>query len=70
MLKVTLVGFEMTNCLSDRHVPRKPRAVPACGRQEGAQYKMMLHCREAPACLPRPNGVAVELHKSIGDIEG
>lgn len=24
---------------------------------EGAQYKIILHCREAPACLSRPNGV-------------
>jgi hypothetical protein len=39
MSKVTMVGFRMTNCASDRHVPR-------------------------------PNGVAVELHKSIVDVEG
>jgi hypothetical protein len=31
------------------------------GRGQGALYKMILHCREAPACLSRPNGVAGEL---------
>ena len=40
--------------ISDRNVPRP--ALAGCteslptGRQEGAHYKMILHCREAPAC--------------------
>ena len=42
----------------DRNVPR-PALQDARGA--GAQYKMILHCREAPACLSRPNGVAGEL---------
>lgn len=37
-------------------------------RGQGAQYKVMLHCREALECLPRPKGVAEELHKIFGDI--
>jgi hypothetical protein len=41
------------------HAPQALR----CARGRGAQYKMILRCREAPACLPRPNGVAEELHK-------
>jgi len=30
-------------------------------RGQGAQYKMRLPCREAPSCLPRPNGVGGRL---------
>jgi hypothetical protein len=43
----------------DRNVPRKPRL--AC-RQEGAQYKMRLPCREAPPCACLPVGRGGELH--------
>jgi len=31
------------------------------GRQEGAQDKMKLPCREAPPCLSRPNGMGGKL---------
>jgi len=46
--------------------PATPRIV---GGVKGHNIKMILHCREVPACLPRPTGVAGELQlmsKSMG----
>jgi len=43
--------------------PERAPQTQRCAWGRGAQYKMILHCRETPACLPRPNGVAEELHK-------
>jgi len=54
--------------------PKRPR--PA--KQEGAQYERNFLCshsvrhwraREAPPCLPRPNGVGEELHSEINLID-
>lgn len=44
--------------------PKSPPASPALqDGGPGAQYKMILHCRGAPASLFHPNGMAGDLHK-------
>jgi hypothetical protein len=43
---------------------RAPQARAARG-VKGSQYETMLHCREASACLSRPNGMAGELQTGI-----
>ena len=58
-----------TNPQNSTGMPEKILYLPT-GRQEGAQYKLILHCREAPACLSRPNGMAREFHKSLLDVFG
>jgi len=40
---------------------RVPQAPPR-RRGQGAQYKMIVHCREAPACACLPVGRGGELH--------
>ena len=43
--------------------PERAPQAPRCPRGQGAQYKVILHCREAPACLSRLDGMVGELHK-------
>ena len=44
-----LLGGLLPACWQIKRWPERAQQAPRCARGQGAQYKMTLHCREAPA---------------------